>query len=45
MKKENVRCEECNGHVKKEESVYRCIECGVVTDEEGFVNYDIHIEM
>lgn len=47
MKKENVRCEECNGHISidNEVSEYRCDECGTITDNEGFVLHDIEIGM
>lgn len=43
MKKMNTRCEECNGHISYEceVEIYRCNECGMLTDNEGVVLYDV----
>lgn len=37
------RCEECNGSIRfeKEEQEYRCENCGVITDSDGAVIYDV----
>lgn len=42
MKKRNEVCEECNGHITLDKDIkeYRCDECGVITDSEGFVLYE-----
>ena len=39
----NSKCEECNGHIRygKEEQEYRCDNCGVITDINGEVSYDL----
>ncbi|WZK93769.1 hypothetical protein [Staphylococcus phage SpP] len=39
----NSKCEECNGHVRydKEEQEYRCDNCGVITDINGEISYDL----
>ena len=39
----NNKCEECNGHIRynKEEQEYRCDNCGVITDINGEVSYDL----
>lgn len=40
--KEVIKCDVCNSSVsfQKDEKVYRCDNCGTITDDEGFVVYD-----
>lgn len=43
MKKENIKCDECNSHVSYDANIgnYRCDTCGAITDKEGFIIYDV----
>ncbi len=43
MKKRNETCEECNGHISYDVDVgdFRCDGCGMITDNEGCVLYDV----
>lgn len=43
MKKRHERCEECNGNIMYDKDVgeHRCSHCGLITEEDGSVLYDV----